>query len=99
MVYTAVSDSQCGFRVGRGCVDMIFCICRLVEKAIEYNTKLFLLLDLHKAYDSVPMQSSPLVYFVVDGVPHVMIDLIWSLHDGMSSTVTVGGGISKSFSV
>lgn len=26
-------DSQCGFRAGRGCADMIFCARQLVEKA------------------------------------------------------------------
>ena len=35
VVEEAVSDSKCGFRAGRGCVDMIFCVRPLVEKAIE----------------------------------------------------------------
>ncbi len=35
-------DSQCGFRRGRGCVDMIFCARQLIEKAVEHNTKVFL---------------------------------------------------------
>ena len=53
-----VSDSPCGFRAGRGCVDMIFCVRLLVEKVIEHNTKLFLLfVDLHKANDSVPREA------------------------------------------
>jgi len=26
VVEDSVSDSQCGFRVGRGCVDLIFCV-------------------------------------------------------------------------
>ena len=42
VVEEAVSDSQCRFRAGRGYVDMIICVHQLVEKAIEYNTKLFL---------------------------------------------------------
>ena len=43
-------DSQCGFRSGRGCVDMIFCARKLVEKAIEHNTRIFMLfIDLRKA--------------------------------------------------
>ena len=58
-------DSQCGFRGGRGCIDMIFCaidmiFCarQLVEKAIEHNTKLFMLfIDLQKTYDSVPREA------------------------------------------
>ena len=54
VVEEVVSDTQCGFRTGRGCADMIFCVRQLVEKAIEHNTKIFLLfVDLRKAYDSV----------------------------------------------
>ena len=99
VVEGAVSDSQFGFRAGRGCVHMIFCIRQLVEKAIEHNTKMFLLfVDLRKAYDSVSRAAlwCPLQKY---GVPDVMIELIWSFHDGMSATVTVGGGRSEPFLV
>ena len=41
VVEETVSDSQCGFRVGRGCVDMMFCVRQLVEKAIEHILKFF----------------------------------------------------------
>ena len=38
-------------------MDLIFCAHQLVEKAIEHNTKVFLLfVDLRKAYDFVPRQ-------------------------------------------
>ena len=57
VVEEVVSDSQCGFRPGRGYVDLIFCVCQLVERAIEHNTKVFLLFaDFCQAYDSVPRQ-------------------------------------------
>ena len=48
-------ESQCGFRRGRGCVDMVFSARQLIEKAIEHESELFVLfVDLRKAYDSVP---------------------------------------------
>jgi len=47
--------SQCGFRKGRRCIDMIFTIRQLLEKAIEHRTKQFLVfVDLKKAYFSAP---------------------------------------------
>jgi len=50
-----VADSQCGFRVGRGCIDIIFCVRQIVENTFEHCSKVFLLfIDLRKAYDSVP---------------------------------------------
>jgi hypothetical protein len=48
-------ESQCGFRKGRGCSDMIFTVHQLVEKSWEHRAKMFFLfIDLRKAYDSVP---------------------------------------------
>ena len=48
-------ESQCGFRKGRGCIDMIFAARQLVEKTREHDDSLFVLfIDLRKAYDSVP---------------------------------------------
>ena len=47
-------ESQCGFRKGRGCIDQVFSLRVLAEKASEYNTPLYLcFVDLRKAYDSV----------------------------------------------
>ena len=33
----SVSDEQCGFRDGRGCVDQIFFLKNLIEKSLERN--------------------------------------------------------------
>ena len=99
VVEETVSDSQCRFRTGRGCVDMIFCVRQLVEKAIEHNTKVFLLfVDLCKVYDSVP-RAALWCALQRRGVPDVKIELVRSLHDGISATVTAGGGRSDPFSV
>ena len=51
-------DSQCGFRHGRGCSDMIFSVRQIIEKVHEHHTKCFLIfIDLRKAYDSVPREA------------------------------------------
>ncbi len=57
VVEETVPDSQCDFRKGRVCIDMIFCARQLVEKAREHNTSMYILfVDLRKAYDSIPRQ-------------------------------------------
>ena len=53
VVGETISNSQCEFRTGRGYADMIFCVCQLVEKAIEHKV-LLLFVDLCRAYDSIP---------------------------------------------
>ena len=40
VIEEVLPDSQCGFRRGRGCADMI-CARQLVEKAREHDTKIY----------------------------------------------------------
>ena len=93
MEETTVSDSQCGFRAGKDYANIMFYVCQLVEKAIEHNTKMFLLLiDLFKAYDLVPRAALWCTLWKY-GVSDVMIELMWSNDDGMSAIMTVGSAI------
>ena len=71
-------ESQCGFRKGRGCCDMIFVARQLVEKAREHQDLLFtLFVDLRKAYDSVPRLALWQV-LKKSGVPPQMLKIIAS---------------------
>ena len=48
-------ESQCSFRKGRGCSDMLFVLQQLMEESVEHRTKqITIFMDLKKAYDSVP---------------------------------------------
>ena len=88
VVEDALTDSQCGFRSGRGCIDMVFCARKLMEKAREHRSDLFMLfVDLHKAYDSIPRQALWLALHKY-GIPP---QLIQSLHEGIKAEVAVGG--------
>ena len=75
------------------CVCMCVCMCVYVHVCV-----CMLFVDLRKAYDSVPTAA---LWFALQrrGVPDVMIELLRSLHDGMSATVIAGGGRSEPFSV
>ena len=92
-------ESQCGFRVGRGCVDMIFVARQLMEKTRKHDDSLFtLFMDLRKAYDSMPRSA---LWSVLEksGVPPTMLSVIRSLHEGMTAVVRVGDGYTNSLSV
>ena len=70
---------------------MIFCVCQLIEKTIEHDTKAFILfIDLKKAYDSVSRAAMWLV-LAKYRVPDVVICLIRSLHDNMLAGIYLGG--------
>ena len=90
-------ESQCGFRKGRGCVDMIIAARQLIEKTREHDDVLFMLfVDLKKADDSVPK-----LWKVLEkcGVPPRMLRVVKSLHDGMQAEVRVGSATTESYEV
>ena len=50
----AIGEEQCGFRRGRGCVDQVFAVRHVCEKAIERGTEVvWAFMDVEKAYDRV----------------------------------------------
>ena len=84
-------ESQCGFRKGRSCSDMIFTVGQLMEKATEHRAKQFLLfVDMKKAYDSVPRTA---LWRALEklGVPDLVIAIIRSFHQGMKAMVRISG--------
>ena len=84
-------ESQCGFRKGRGCSDMIFAVRQLVEKSWEHRTKaFFLFVDLRKAYDSVPREALWQVLAKL-GIPDPTIQLIKAFHHDMQATIQLDG--------
>ena len=92
-------ESQCGFRRGRGCIDMLFIVRQLAEKAIEHQTKQFLIfVDLRKAYDSVPREALWAALGKL-GVPDVLVDVVRSFHTNMMARVRVDGELLEEIGV
>ena len=78
---------------------MIFMAQQLVEKTIEHDDSLFVLLvDLQKAYDSIPRCS---LWHVLEkiGVPPKMLNIIRSFHEGTLVEVRVRTSITPSIEV
>ena len=92
-------ESQCEFREGRGCSDMVFMVRQLVEKAYEHKSKVFLtFVDLKKAYDSVPREGLWKALRKL-GIPENVIVIIQSFHDNMSAQICCNGKLSDDISV
>ena len=92
-------ESQCGFRQGRGCTDMIFVVRQLVEKALEHQTKQYLIfVDLHKAYDSVPREAMWAALRKL-GASDMLVDIIRSFHTGMEARIRVDGELLEKIEV
>ena len=92
-------ESQCGFRRGRGCTDMIFVVRQLAEKAFEHHTKqFFIFVDLRKAYDSVPREALWIVLKKL-GVPDLLVEIIRSFHTNMKARIRVDGELLEEIGV
>lgn len=92
-------ESQCGFRKGRGCIDMIFASRQLVEKCREHDDSFFVqFIDLGKHTTRVPRDASWRVLKKV-GVPPTMLNIIRSFHDNMKAEVRVGDMVTHSIRV
>ena len=94
-----LSESQCGFRRGCGCTDMVFTVRQLTEKAIEHRAMQYLILvDLKKAYDLVPREALWVVLSKL-GVPQLLIDIISSFHENMKARIRVEGELLEEIEV
>jgi len=92
-------ESQCGFRSGRGTMDMIFCLRQTQEKCIEQNMPLYaVFIDFTKAFDTVSRDGLWRV-LAKFGCPAKFINIIRSFHDGMKALVAQGENHSKEFDV
>ena len=92
-------ESQCGFCKRRGCSDIIFTVCQLVEKSIEHcSTQFIVFVHLKKAYDTVP-QAALWCALEMLGMPDRIIGIIWSLHEGTKAQLWVNGEMSEKIDV
>ena len=92
-------ESQCGFRSGRGTVDMIFSLRQVAEKVREKNQELYMVfVDLTKAFDTVNRDALWQVLRRL-GIPENMLSVIISFHEGMKASVVSDGMMSDPFDV
>ena len=92
-------ESQCGFRGGRGTIDMIFSLRPVAEKVREKNQELYMVfVDLTNAFDTVNRAALWKVLKKL-GIPDSMLKVIISFHEGMRASVGSNGKTSDSFNV
>ena len=92
-------ESQCGFRANRSTIDMVFAARQLMEKTREQHRNVYVaFIDLSKAFDSVDRE---LLWMILRkcGCTERFIQLIRSLHDGMSVRIRLGEDLSDPFEV
>ena len=88
-------ESQCGFREGRGTIDMIFTARQLQEKCQEQHRDLYTtFIDLTKAFDTVS-RAGLWKIMAKFGCPDKFIALVRSFHDGMQVRVQDDGESSE----
>jgi len=99
IVEPQIEEEQCGFRPGRGTMDQLFTLARILEGAWEYAYPVYMcFVDLEKAYDRVPRE---ILWEVLReyGVRGSLLRAIQSLYSQSESCVRVLGSKSDPFPV
>ena len=92
-------QNQAGFRKGRGCMDMVFVLRKLIEESVEFKKELYVnFVDFEKAFDSVFRQALWKVLREY-GVPEKVIKMVRILYDGFECAVIHEGKLSAYFEV
>merc|ERR1711991_714957 len=99
IVESRIEEEQCGFRPGRGTVDQLYTLFRVLEGAWEFAQPVYMcFVDLEKAFDRVPRG---FLWGVLReyGVPDSLVRAVRSLYDRCQSLVRIAGSKSDSFPV
>uniref|UniRef100_A0A3B3QGI4 Reverse transcriptase domain-containing protein n=1 Tax=Paramormyrops kingsleyae TaxID=1676925 RepID=A0A3B3QGI4_9TELE len=99
IVEPRIQEEQCGFRPGRGTVDQLYTLGRVLEGAWEFAQPVYMcFVDLEKAFDRVPrgVLWGVLREYVV---PRCLIRAVRSLYNRCQSLVRIAGSKSDSFLV
>ena len=92
-------ETQCGFRAGRGTVDMIFTLRMALELARVKKIDLHVVfVDLMKAYDSVN-RNGLCGILRAKGVLDTMLDLIKDFYTGKTARVSAEGELTDEFEI
>ena len=90
-------DVQAGFRKGRGARDQIANICRIIEKAREFQKNIyFCFIDYAKAFDCITINWKILKEM---GIPDHLTCLLRNFHVGEEATVRTGHGTIDWFQI
>ena len=94
-----LEEMQFGFSPGKGTTDAIFIVRQVQEKFLGKQKELWMaFVDLEKAFDRVPRD---VVWWALRhiGVEELIIDVIKSMYEGVTTSVKINGVESKGFEV
>ena len=92
-----IPDVQAGFRKGRGTRDENAKICRIIEKAREFQKKIyFCFIDYSKAFDCMDQKKLRTILKEM-GIPEYLTCLLRNLYAGQEETVKTGHGTTDWF--
>jgi len=95
----SMSDSQFGFRPGRGTIDAIFTARQIIEKAKEHKVPLhFHFIDFKAAFDTI-WREALWKMMIKTGIPHKLVSIIKNMYDDTKCAVIIDGQLTDWFQV
>ena len=99
IIESSMSDSQFGFRPGRGTTDAIFIIRQLIEKAKEHQiTLISIFIDFKAAFYTIWIETlwKMLLKIVI---PNKLVEIIINIYDNTECSIISGGELTDRFPV
>ena len=91
-------QAQFGFMLGKGTTHALFLVRRLQEEHRANNQRMYMFVDLEKAFDRVPQRVMEWA-MRKKGLPEILVKAVMSLYEGAETKVRVRSGLSEEFSV
>ena len=99
IIESSMSDSQFGFKPGRGTTDAIFIIRQLIEKAKEHQIPLhFHFIDFKAAFETIWREALWKMLLKI-GIPNKFVEIIKNIYDKMECSIIAGGELRDWFPV
>ena len=93
----AIGEEQCGFRQGRGCMDLVFAVRQVCEKYLANGKDVFwAFMDLEKAYDTIDRHGMWQMLRVY-GVGGKLLKAVQSFYVDSRACVRLGNDASECF--
>ena len=99
IIEKSISDSQFGFRPGRGTIDAIFIVWQIIEKAREHQVPLHIHFIYFKAaFDTIWMEALWKMMIQI-GIPQKYVTIIKNLYNDTNCAIIAGGQLTDWFPV
>ena len=98
-VNTKLRENQCGFRANRSCIDQIFTLRNILERAYEWRQPIITnFIDFEKAFDSIDHDSLWQI-MAMYGIPKKIINIVKEMYTDAQYMIKMKNTLTQKFNI